>query len=1203
MSLRLIIGRAGTGKTRTCLDEITSQMKENPLGPPLIFIAPAQATFNMERELAFRGGSIRAQVYSFKRLAYRVLRETGGAERQPVSELGRRMLLKSILMEHKGNLNILGALHNRSGFLVSLSDIVGEFKICRISPGDLELLVENEKQSRLEMKLQDLNFVYSRLSEMMADKLTDPDDYLDLLAGQIPAANFLAGCRVWIDGYISFTPQEWAVIEQLLVKADEVTVTLCADKKALLENMPGYHPFEKSRETFDRIKRLAGKRGAGVEVQFLEPSPNPRFARAPELRHLERYFFEYTAPSYDKVSPKVKLMSGVNLRAEVEGAARAIRRLLRDEGMRLREIMIAVREVEVYFPLLRQLLADYDIPYFIDHTRPVMHHPLVELIRSALEVWQSNWPYEPVFRYLKSGLTRVSRDETDILENYVLAAGIRGSSWYNERPWHYVPRNLWGEGKNEDEEYAARLEEVNLIRHRAVKELRAAQLKMREIATGRPRRVSGREWAGILLELCLDLDIPRRLDHWSIAALEEGKPELSGEHRQIWKLLMRLLDEFVDVLGDTKLTIAEVAAVLDSGLEAVNFRQIPPGPDAVTVGSLERSLPPGDIKALFVLGLTEGALPANARRYGVLTENEREEFSRRLAACDRELLPGSDDRLHREQFLIYRVLTRTGGYLWLSYPLGDNEGRAVTPSPVFRRLKELFPLHNTGLLPAGPAEGDHDLCFAEHPVAVFSRMPLKWQEASWGRFVHPVWWQCYNLLLEKEDWAKRVGALVESFISRNVESPLGDKLAISLWGKQRRKLKVIPGSVSGLERFVKCPFSHFLSRGLRLKERVTYKLSPPDTGQLYHEALRRFVEYISTTGPGWDELQLGQVPEICSGLVDEVASGLQGNILLSSARFRRQKERLAERVTDSACALVQQVQASGLRPAALEVYFGPRGKGDMPRGRSGQSIPFLPELLLPPLELELAQGVSISLTGRIDRVDIGETQEGLYLSVIDYKSGSEKLNLGRVLAGEQLQLLVYLWVALRHFAAYCCDPGKEIKPAGAFYFRVQKPILDVENPGLPPEDLHNQWLRQFKLSGWLVDNGSNFFRFVDRNLGPGQASLVVPASLTKDGGISGRQKSSIYSPDEFKWLLSSLGELIKKIGLHLAGGRVDIAPLKAGQESACRFCPYGPVCRFDPWLPENSHRNLNWDNKDLRKRIEKEACGKGGRPFVLYNLD
>jgi ATP-dependent helicase/nuclease subunit B len=1202
MTLRLVLGRAGTGKTRLCLDEICAEMREEPLGPPLLFIVPAQASFSMERELASRGGGLRAQVYSFKRLAHRVLREAGGAALLPVSELGRRVMLKSILLEEKGNLGLMGALQNRPGFLASLSELVGELKMCRIFPEDLAEAAGEVEESRLGLKLRDFTLVYHRLRDKLAGRFTDPDDYLDLLARQLPAAAFLEGCRVWVDGFASFTPQECAVLKALLEKSREVAVTLCLDEAAARGRLPVHHPFVKPREACDRLRRLAREAGVEVREDFLAAGRNWRFAGAPELAHLEKHYFTYPTVACTAPVERIRLAAGVNVRAEVEGVALEIRRLLREKGLRPRQVMVAVRDVDVYFPLFQRALADYGIPFFIDHRRPVMHHPLVELLRSALEVWQSGWTYDPVFRYLKTGLTRVSREEVDRLENYVLAAGIRGGSWYGEQPWNYVPGRLW-----EDDEPAGELppalDEINDIRRRAVRELRAAQLKAQQAAAGRPARLAGREWARILLELCLELDVPRRLDGWSRSALEKGLPGLAREHRQVWRLVSGLWDELVEVLGDQQLTASEFSAVLDAGLEAATLSLIPPGLDAVTVGSLDRSRPPGDVRALFIPGLTEGALPAGIRVHGVFTEREREELSRRLAGKNLELPPGARDRLRQEQFLIYRALTRTGGLLYLSYPLGDDEGRAVTPSAVVRRVRELFPGLEIKLMPADPPGGFGDAEFVEHPAGLLPRLALRWREAAWGRPVHPLWWRVYNLLVEREEWRDRLKLVVAGLTGRNVEPPLAGELGLKVWCRKERGRRVIAGSVSRLERFVNCPFAHFLAHGLGLEERAVYRLAPPDTGQLYHEALRLFAERVAAGGPGWEKLREDEVHDICAGLVEELAPRLQGRILLSSARLRRQKERLLERVSDSARALVRQVQGSGFRPAALEVYFGPRGKGPAPGTAAPGSLPFWPELNLPPLEIDLGNGVVLSLSGRIDRVDLGSDGDGLYLRIIDYKSGREKLELPRVLAGAQLQLLVYLWVALEYFAGICGRGGRGPDPAGAFYFHVQRPVMNVDRPDLSPADLDREWLKQFKLSGWVVDHGPELYRLLDRNLEPGSSSLLVPAALTKDGRVSGQSRASVYTPGEFRWLLGALGELLQMAGRDIARGRVDIAPLKMGRRSACDHCVYSPVCRFDPWLPENRHRSLNLDARELRRRVNQEAGREGRDRVVFYQLD
>lgn len=1201
MSLQLLMGRAGTGKTRHCLDQIHSVLKQEPLGPPLILIVPAQATFNMERELAARGGSLRAQVYSFRRLAYRVLRETGGLARHPVSELGRRMMLKKILLEYQSQLKMLGSLHQRPGFLASLSQLISELRTCQISPLDLTPICAGLEENSLGYKLRDLRMVYEKLESDLAGRLIDPDHYLDLLARQIPHAPCLEGCRVWIDGFISFTPQEGEVVKNLISRAGELVITLCLDEKAAAYTLPGHHPFMKPKQTYQRLRRQAREQGAPIQENFLPPSSSLRYAGSPELYHLEQQFFQYPAQPYQEPVSCINVMSGVNIRAEVEGVVRSMRRLLRDEGLRLRQVMVLVRDVDVYFPLFRQLLDDYEIPFFIDHRRPVMHHPLVELLRSALEVWQSNWHYDAVFRFLKTGLSKLTREQVDLLENYVLAAGIRGSGWYQDQPWRYLPGQTWYAGEAEDQDLPPELEQINNIRRQAAAELRAAQIKFKERAAGRPRRLTGREWALILLELCLDLDVPGRLEGWSRAAGEAGRLELAREHRQIWKLTSSLWDEFVEILGDTGLTIQEAAAVIDAGLEAVSFSHIPPGPDAITVGSFERSRPPGDIEALFITGLTERALPAQVRRYGMFTEQERERFSRWLAEYDLEAVPGVEDLLHQEQFLIYRLLTRTGGRLFLSYPLGDEEGKAVTPSPVIRRMRELFPSLDIDFLPAEPAGDTGALEFIEHPAGVLPRLPLRWQEAVWGYPVEAVWWQVYNLLLNRAGWRSRLALLVSAFTRRNIEFPLGRDLGLALFGRERKKRRVLAGSASSLESFTKCPFSHFLAYGLRLQERPVYRLAPLDTGQLYHEVLREFVQEINAGGLDWGQLTGENVDSICAGIVEKLAPRLQGGILLSSPRLQRQKERLLERVAGSARALAEQLKSSDFSPAALEVYFGPAAKKAPPIHQAAAEN--VPGLMLPPLELDLGDGAVLLISGRIDRVDAAVHNHRLYVHVIDYKSSLYKLDLAQVLSGVQLQLLVYLWAVLEHFSLVCGPEKLALVPAGAFYFRVHRPVITVDNPTLTVEGLAKEWLKQYKLSGWLVDHGLEIMRLQDHNLGPGVTSLTIPAQLKKDGTISARQKTSTYTPVELEYVLGMLREILVQAGRHILDGRVDIAPVKLGPDHACQFCPFSTICNFDLWLPENRYRSLTRDAKEARQKVEKKAARKGGDRLVLYKLD
>ncbi|HHY38830.1 MAG TPA: hypothetical protein GX507_07905 [Clostridia bacterium] len=1282
MILRVLLGRAGTGRTRRCIEEILHHEQHQRLGPPLLLIVPDQATFTMEREPALKGGTLRTRVYGFRRLAYQVLQEVGGLDRIPVSELGRRMMLKHILMDEHERLPLLQALHNRPGFLGTLSSLMAELKMHHIDPAGLEDLADalsgHSRDGRLRgnrllaLKLREVSLVYRCLEERLSSRMIDPDGYLDLLAERLPKAGFLKGCRVWMDGFATFTPQEFEVLKALSSLAEEMTVTLCLDPELRERRPPEYSPFIKPYKTRLRLIDLARTIGADYRELCLKPDETWRLAEAPEIAHLEAHFFDYPTVPYTGEVRRVHILSAVNPRAEVYGIVRTIRRLLR-EGVRARHIMVAVRNVDLYFPLLRRALHEYEIPFFLDHRQPIAHHPLIELLRSALEVGRTNWSYEAVFRYLKTGLTSVHMDHIDELENYVLAAGIRGRRWYDEDPWMYRPGHVWTSEFDDDEERPAGgllnqnveewdLDKINEIRKVAVAALRRMWERVKALSnTPFPHRLKGRDWARILLDLFLDLRVPWRLDAWSQSASDAGMPDLAREHRQVWRLVSGVLDEFVEVLGEVELMEEDVTAVLDTAWEALRLSLIPPRLDAVTVGSLERSRPPRDIKALFIPGLNDGVLPGIPRTYGVLTETEREELSRLADQRGYDLPVTIGDRLQSEQFLIYRSLTLTGGDLWLSYPLGDGEGRALTPAATVRRVGELLPGIKTEFLPQDPGAGfteDGTCTVVEHPSDVLPHLPGRCREAMVGQKVNPVWWHLYDILESHPVWRIRLEKSLAGLRTHNQEKPLGVPLSLEIWGSRTDSPtgseQIVEGSVSRLEMFAACPFALFASAGLRLRERTEYGLTPPDTGQFYHEALRRFVTRVNSQGFSWESLDDERIETYVSEITEELACRLQGRILLSNARLRHQKEYLRERISHSVRAAVRQVRMGKFRPIAVEVVFGKSmsrtisdgsfttgtGVGDAepvtensvtPKrafmAEDGLPVPFLDRALLPALKVRVepvgGTPVLLQVRGRIDRIDMAVVQDSVYLRVIDYKTGDDDLDLSKILSGLQLQLPIYGWVAQRGLSPILSQyyPDKVTRSAGLFYFRIQRPMLKLETameglPRSPSEsqsesspgvtiDLDREWLKAFRLTGLLVDYGPDFYGLFDSELDEGRSSSIVPLTLTTKGHIHGNSMRRSLNPSEWEVLRSALRLLLSRICRDIVSGRVDILPAQLeGGELPCKHCRYHPVCRFDPSLSENRPRIVSLSGKVLRERLKRAASREEEVvDLIVYNLD
>ncbi|KNZ69286.1 ATP-dependent nuclease subunit B [Thermincola ferriacetica] len=1152
MSLRFIIGRAGTGKTQYCLENIRLALEKEPMGSPIIFLVPEQATFQMEYALAHNyglGGIIRAQVLSFRRLAWRVLQETGGAARVPIGELGKRMVLRRLLDHHRGELRVFARSADRPGFADALARSIGEMKVYRVGPGDLALAAEktDETPGLLNAKLQDLALIYREFDAFLAGCYTDPDDYLTLLAEKLDGSSILEGAEVWVDGFTGFTPQEHYVIEKILGKAEKVHVTLCLEPKDTGRELQEQDLFYPTWETFREITDRAQKNGVKIEPPVLLDAAIPfRFQNSDSLAHLERCYFRHPTETAG-AGEGIELAAAVNRRAEVEAVARKIVYLCREQNYRWRDIGILLRDLGPYRDLIADVFQDYDIPFFMDCKRNMLHHPLVELIRSAVETVIKDWSYEPLFRCLKTDLLPVSREDADLLENYVLAHGIRGYARWASGPWHYLRQFTLGEDAEPVPEEKAELAAVNRGRLQVVSSLGLFTEKLRQ--AGNIAEITAAVYT--LLE---DLHVPEILHKWAREAELAGRLEQAREHLQVWGGITSLFDEMVEAIGEESVSLEDYLAVLEAGLESLRLGLIPPGLDQVVVGTMDRTRS-ANTRALFILGANEGALPARQADDGIFNDSERE----RLAEAGVVLAAGGRRKAFDEQYLIYMALTRASEKLWLSFPLADEEGRALTPSPVIRRIKELFPglnetFYQVDKLPDGTAGG---LEYFIHPQRVLADLAVQLRELKAGRAIDPVWWDVYNWFNGSADGRGRLAKVLRGVFHTNTEKRISPEVSRALYGQP------LKASVSRIEKFKACPFAHFAGYGLRLKERLLFRLAAPDMGEFFHAALKLFNDRLAERGVDWAQLSREDCGDLATQVVEELAPQLQSEILLSTARYRYLTGKLKRSVNRAAVILAEHARRSIFRPVGVELSFGAGGE-------------------LPPVTVELAGGGTLHLVGRIDRLDVARTEEADYLRVIDYKSSDNRLSLAEIYYGLRLQLLTYLHVALTHSARLVGRPGL---PGAVLYFTVKEPVIRSAGP-MSPDQVEKEIMKKLKMQGFLLGD-PEVVRMMDNRIETGYSELF-PVAINREGNFYAT--SSVASLEQFTALRCYLEQVFAETGGEILNGVVAVNPYKYKNISACVFCPFKPVCQFDLLLAENRYRALSHlDDNEVWARLLRKG--------------
>jgi len=1168
LGIRFVLGRAGSGKSRRLFEDIGAELRARPDGPPIVLLVPEQMTQAADRAFAAAfGGTVRAQSLSFRRLAFRVMQEVGGAARLHIDDIGKKMLLYKIARKRSAELRAFRRLTDGGGWIDAVHEWYDECKRYLVDASRLRELAAAETERKLSPllrdKLHDLSLLIGDMEAELSGRYVDSEDYLALLAEHVPRSASMRDARFYVDGFHGFTPLELKALRMLCKHAAEVTVALTLDRDyAPAERPDELELFHPTATTLLAIKSMAAEDGVPVE-ETVVLRPGERFH--PSLAAVEDAFVrrmnggDWRAAARE-AGEGVTICAASGIRAEIEAAARDIVRAVQAGEARWRDVAVFVRNWEGYGDVVSATFADFGIPFFLDQKRSVSHHPLSELLRAALDVVSSRWSYDAVFRAIKTELLfrpGTFRSETeerfamDKLENVVLEYGIKGSRWTDDRPWRLnAAVSLEDDEPDAKAEERRRFEEERINRWRAIAAapLSAFERRLKKAATMR-------EQAEALYSLLEDAGAAETLLRWRDREEAEGRPERAKAHEQMWDRAIDALDQLVELVGDEPADAELFAGMIAAGLDGIRMGLVPPALDQVLVGSLDRTRTFG-VKRLYLLGVNDGVIPARPKEKGVVTEAERE----RLLETGLALAPDIRRRLLDERFMLYASLFLASEALWISYATADPEGAATLPSEWIKIARQLSPKAAVRYEAGDAPAGDDDETALERltvPGRAVSELLPQLRRWSRGEPVSGVWWAVYNWLCERPYWREKLAATLPALRYDNREDALSPETAVALYGETVRS------SVSRLERFASCPFSHFAAYGLKLAERRLYRLEAPDIGQLYHAALSKMAKRLAELGKSWADLGEAECLALAYEAVDELAPKLMAEILFSTNRHRYVTRKLKTVVGKSAEALRGQAVRSGFRQAAAELAFGSDGD-------------------VPPIRFTLPTGAVMELSGRIDRIDRADGANGAYLRVVDYKSRQHRLSVADVYYGLSLQLLAYLDAAAEHAKRWL---GADAEPAGALYFHVHRPTLTLAN-AIAPEQAAFETFRSFKMRGLVLDD-EEAARLMDTALDKG-ISPIAPLEWKTDGTLSKRSAAA----DARRWSLlrKYVREKMAELGAGIGGGVVSASPYRRKKETPCSFCRFKPVCAFDPELEGNEYRLLPaLTEEEAWERIEREG--------------
>ncbi|MCS1393847.1 helicase-exonuclease AddAB subunit AddB [Lysinibacillus boronitolerans] len=1167
MALRIVSGRSGTGKSAFIHQEIVEQLKTDPLGHPIFIIVPDQMSYSTEYELTNKHslqGLIRAQVMTFKRLAWLVLQETGGIARKEVNGYGYRMLIRKLLEEQKSEFSLFRQAAGKRGFTEEIETLLKEFSRYSVNSSVLAEVTESlkaiEAPNTLQAKANDLHVVLQALEERLGTSYVDSEGYYPILTEQLKYAETMKQATIYIDGFTAFTVRELELVRELLKVTKQVTVVLPFDH--IDEAFDEQALFHEAALTNQRLHDMAKEEGIDVELP-LHFYKTQRF-HSEDLQHVEANFADLE-PQTKKTSGDVKVLEASNRRAEVHAIAREITKLTREDGFRYQDIVLLYRQADLYDPLITSIFQQYEIPIFTNTKKTMLHHPLIELSRSALEVMTSNWKYEPVFRSVKTDLffplqaeLTIWRERADRLENYCLAQGIYGERWFEEARWFYKKyRGLEFHSRVQTDEERAMQAEIEAIRDEICQPLKLLQDKL-------DNAKNGRDIATALFELVESLQVYDKLQAMKDRELERGDALAASEHEQAWNEWVAVLDQFVYMFGEQEMTVEEAAKILDEGFDTLEFSRIPPTLDEVMVATVDLARL-SNIKVAFVIGMNDGVYPTRMEYEGLLSDIEREWFSQ----IGYELAPTSTNRLLQENFLFYRAITTPSNKLYMTYPTADEEGKALLASLYIKKI--IGNDKKAGLLsdisiervvvdPIELLDGDV-LPYLRHPRTALAHLMVQLRQAEHSRELAPEWLALQRFYKQDPYWALIFERVLYPITHKNEAEPLETYITQELYGQK------LTSSVSRIEKYFRCPFSHFTTYGLRLEERAEYRLETFAMGDLFHEALKWITEETHRQQLSWIRLTTKQIKQLARQAVEQIVPVFSHQILLSSARYRYIQRKLIRIVERTMTALTQHAHVSHFKPIAIEASFGP--------GQHEQ---------LPPLEIDLTGGKKMFMRGRIDRVDSATIDDRSYLRIVDYKSSARDLDLNEVYYGLSLQVLTYLDVAMENSSYWLSG---EAEPAGVLYVHVHNPMLKLDKD-LTDSEIEEDRLKQYKMKGLLSENAEAILSMDEHLEESSGHSKIIPVYMKKDGTPSESQ-SRIVPVNDMKKLQHFVRRKHQEAGNGILSGDTAISPYKLKAKTACDYCQFAAVCQFDPSDGKQGYRQLMQAKpNDIVDKIRKE---------------
>ena len=1180
--LRFCFGASGAGKSTGLIEELIKRSFNNT-GDDFLLIVPDQFTMQTQKDVVRMHPShaiMNIDVLSFGRLSHRVLEETSRSSFSVLDDVGKSLVLRRVADILGDRLPVIGANMHKPGYIDEVKSTISEFMQYGIDDESLGIIEKKcSSKAALNSKIKDLRLLYSEFLSYIRGKFITTEETLDILCKAVPQSSLLKDCVIVFDGFTGFTPIQYRVIKELLRVSKEVCVSLTIGPKenpysGSFEEQELFMLTKKTVYDLEKIEyELCKETGAiaqsGLDFEawrnirndemsrketggdiFIKDEKVVRLKDNPPLAFLEQNLFRYNSCKYTENQDSIRIFETQTTEEEVRRTMIKIQSLVRDEGYAYRDIAVVCGGLTSYGNLVKRAARKFDIPVYIDQNTGLLLNPFIEYITSAINIVISGYRYEDVFHYMRSGMTDFSKEDTDILENYVRALGIKGRKQWEDRFMRRMPTKFKRK-KNGGEDDTSELELINKLdgmRARISSELKP----LFEAKKG-----TAAEITEALLKMIEGNDCSKKLEQYKEKFEKLGDREKAKEYDQVYRKVEDILKQIAALIGDDRLELKEYKDILQVGFGDIEVGTIPQDVDRVIVGDIERTRL-REIRALFFMGVNDGLIPANTGGGGILSDMDRQ-FLLELDTGV-ELAPTPRQQMYIQRLYLYMNLTKPTDRLILSYSELGTDGKSVRPAYLISKIEALF----DGI----EVERPEDAPFEEQVSCVNDSMDNladMMREYSLGILSDKEKTEfstIYEIIKRKCEEKTLLDKLTEAAFKHYEDKPLAKSIALALYGAN------LENSVSRLEKFASCCYAHFLRYGIGLSERKEYDFASSDLGNVFHEVLEKYTAEIINRHISWKDLSKEESDEMLNRALTECVDAYGETILLSNARNEFMVERIKRILIRTVDTLKYQISKGSFEPSYVEMDFREAGKID--------------EIDITLSEDEKHRIVeSMKLHGRIDRVDLCQDSDHVYVKVIDFKSGGKKISLASLYYGLQLQLVMYMNVAVA--ASKKIYDGKEAVPAAVLYYHVDDPMVNGSGD-LQPDVINKEIIKALRTTG-LVNGNRDIINMLDDSISG--TSDVIPIGFNKSGELTAA--SSAVSNEDYLAISKYVDKKIREFGKSILNGDIKVNPYEMDSRESCKYCEYKGICGFDNKIPGYSKRKLELSDKEAMELIKNES--------------